>query len=275
MNPRRFVQVDVFGAGWCRGNPLAVVVDADGMADADMAALARWTNLSETAFLLPPTDPAADYRVRIFTPAGELPFAGHPTLGSAWAWLGAGGRPGTDGVVVQQCGIGLVRVRVDGDTAWFVAPECLRRGPASAGEASAVAAALGLAPEALEACEWVDNGPGWIGARVADLDALYAITPRASDLAIGVAAPADDGSAYHVRAFTRGTGGPVEDPVTGSLNASVAQWWVRRGWAVPPYTVRQGRGVGADGVVEITRDDAGALWVGGRVRAVIRGTVAL
>ncbi len=210
---------------------------------------------------------------RLFTPAGELPFAGHPTLGSAWAWRDAGGRPRADGELVQQCGIGLVRVGADGDRLRFAAPDPLRRGPATPGEAAGVAAALGVAPDALEACEWVDNGPGWIGARVADLDALYALTPRASALKIGVAAPAADGSAYHVRAFTRGAGGVVEDPVTGSLNASVAQWWVGRGWATPPYPVRQGRAVGADGVVEITRDDAGALWVGGAVRLVIRGTV--
>jgi PhzF family phenazine biosynthesis protein len=158
---RRFDQIDVFTAEALRGNPLAVVHDAQGLDDARLAAFARWTNLSETTFLLPPTDPAADYRVRIFTPGGELPFAGHPTLGSCHAWLAAGGRPQRDGVVVQQCGVGLVQVRRDGLRLAFAAPPLRRSGPLDDALVQQIRQALGLEPAAIRGHQWVDNGPGW------------------------------------------------------------------------------------------------------------------
>lgn len=272
---RRFVQLDVFSDGWCSGNALAVVQDARGLSGDDMARLARWTNLSETSFLLPPTEDGADYLVRIFTPAGELPFAGHPTLGSAWAWRDAGAVPARDGVIVQQCGVGLVEVRADGDVLRFAAPPRARSGPADPADVAELVRVLGLAPSQVRACEWADNGPGWIAVEVADVDALYGISAEPTHLKIGAVAFSDDDAAYHVRAFFPVDGAMREDPVTGSLNASVAQWLVESGRVAPPYIVRQGRAMARDGVVHISADPEGQIWVGGAVAPILRGEIAL
>lgn len=273
--------MDVFGVGPFSGNPLAVVVDAEGLGAEDMARISAWTNFSECTFLLPPTAADADYRVRIFSLRTELPFAGHPTLGSAHAWLASGGRPRREGVVVQQCGAGLVEVRVDGEALAFAAPPLLRSGPVAAVDLARVLAVLGLSQQEVLDSAWVDNGPGWIGLLLRDADAVLALAPDAArdpspgHLDIGVVGPYADGDiAYEVRAFFSDddSGALREDPVTGSLNASLAQWLVATGRATPPWTTAQGTRVGRTGRVSVTAVD-GRLWVGGRVTTAVTGEI--
>jgi PhzF family phenazine biosynthesis protein len=272
---RRFVQLDVFTDRPYFGNPLAVVVDAEGLDTDEMQRFANWTNLSETTFLLPPTDPAADYRVRIFTPVAELPFAGHPTLGSAHAWLANGGVPRREGVVVQECGAGLVTIRRDGDALAFAAPALLRGGPVDEATLQQAVAELGIERSAVVDAAWADNGPGWLGLLLASADEVLAIRPNAMQLTIGVAGayPAGSPFAYEVRAFYSDGGLTLEDPVTGSLNASLAQWLIATGRVTPPYTASQGTVLGRAGKVRITTDDTGTVWVGGDVTTCITGTV--
>lgn len=281
--PRRFHQLDVFTAVPLRGNPLAVVHDAEGLDDATMAAFARWTNLSETTFLLPPTDPAADYRVRIFTPGGELPFAGHPTLGSCHAWLAAGGRPRDAGQVVQQCGVGLVTVRRDetaGGRLAFAAPPLRRSGPLDEALLVRIAAALGIERGAIVRHQWVDNGPGWCAVMLATGAAVRALMPdlaalALSDLKLGVvgAQAAGDDTAFEVRAFVPSMG-IGEDPVTGSLNAGLAQWLIGAGLAPERYVAAQGSALGRAGRVHVQREGE-HFWIGGDVAGCIDGTVTL
>jgi PhzF family phenazine biosynthesis protein len=275
---RRFTQLDVFTPTPLRGNPLAVVHEAQGLSDAQMAAFARWTNLSETTFLLPPTVPQADYRVRIFTPGGELPFAGHPTLGSCHAWLAAGGVSQQPGVVVQECGVGLVRVRREGARLAFAAPPLRRTGPVTGPERQQALASLGLAEAQVQQLEWIDNGPGWMAALLPDAAKVLALQPDFAamrGLKLGVVGPYPAGSecAFEVRAFVPTLGVP-EDPVTGSLNAGVAQWLIRSGLAPAQYVAAQGAALGRAGRVHVQQvgDD---IWVGGDVVEVVRGTVAL
>uniref|UniRef100_UPI0035C0116D PhzF family phenazine biosynthesis protein n=1 Tax=Ideonella aquatica TaxID=2824119 RepID=UPI0035C0116D len=274
----RFTQLDVFTAVPLRGNPLAVVHDADGLSDAQMAAFARWTNLSETTFLLTPTQAEADYRVRIFTPGGELPFAGHPTLGSAHAWLAAGGDAKRPGMVVQECGVGLVRVKRDGARLAFAAPPLRRTGAADAMVRAQVAAALRLSDADLLAVEWVDNGPGWVAAQLADADAVLRLQPdfaamRGLKLGVVGAYPAGAECAFEVRAFVPGLGVP-EDPVTGSLNAGLAQWLIGSGRAPARYVASQGLALGRAGRVHVAQD-GDTVWIGGDVAPCISGTVSL
>jgi PhzF family phenazine biosynthesis protein len=274
---RRFCTVDVFTATPLMGNPLAVVVDAEGLDDAAMQRLARWTNLSETSFLLPPTDPAADYRVRIFTPGGELPFAGHPTLGSAFAWLQHGGQPRTPGVVVQECGIGLVTVR-QGERLAFNAPPLRRSGPVTGPERQQALQSLGLQAEELLDLEWIDNGPGWMGARLASAERVLALRPdfaRMHGLKLGVIGPHAPGGdcAFEVRAFVPTLGVP-EDPVTGSLQAGLARWLIGAGLAPTHYTAAQGAALGRAGRVHVECEGE-AVWIGGDVLALVRGHIAL
>lgn len=274
----RYSEVDVFTAVPMKGNALAVVHDADGLGDATMAAFARWTNLSETTFLLAPTDPTADYRVRIFTPTGELPFAGHPTLGSCHAWLGAGGTPKSTAAVVQECGVGLVRVRRDGARLAFAAPPLRRLGPVDARTLNEIAACLRVAPSAIRAAQWADNGPGWVAVLLGSRAELLAIEPDHAALTphkIGVVAPCPAGheAQFELRAFIGGSG-PNEDPVTGSLNASVAQWLIGAGLAPPRYVAAQGTVLGRDGRVYIERHGAD-IWVGGHCVALVAGRVEL
>lgn len=278
--PRRFSQLDVFTATPLKGNPLAVVHDADGLSDAEMAAFARWTNLSETTFLLPPTDARADYQVRIFTPGGELPFAGHPTLGSCHAWLAAGGAPKQPVRVVQQCGVGLVDVRRDGARLAFAAPP-LKREPVDDGLLARVIEALGLPPADLLAACWLDNGPKWLGLRVASASRLRALAPdhgRLKSLAkTGLVAAQDAEGAAGTQFEVRGFAAPIgieEDPVTGSLNASLAQWMIGEGIAPPAYTAAQGTAMGRAGRVHVQRD-ADTVWIGGDVAPCISGEVLL
>jgi len=276
--PRRFSQLDVFTAVPLLGNPLAVVHDGSGLSDPEMAAFARWTNLSETTFLLPPTDAAADYRVRIFTPQRELPFAGHPTLGSCHAWLGGGGRPRSDDVVVQQCGVGLVRIRRDGARLAFAAPPLMRSGPLEPELVARIARGLGLVEAEVLDHQWVDNGPGWCAVRLASAQRVLQLKPDYAQLRgikLGVVAPhaAGGNAQFEVRALI-GEASGYEDPVTGSLNASLAQWLIGSGVAADHYVAAQGAALQRAGRVHV--DKVGAdLWIGGDVCAVVTGTVAL
>jgi PhzF family phenazine biosynthesis protein len=275
---RRFAQVDVFGAEPFLGNPVAVVVDGDGVSDASMAAFARWTNLSETTFLLPPTSPEADYRLRIFTPRRELPFAGHPTLGSAHAWLATGGVPRDAGVLVQECAAGLVRLRVTDGAIAFAAPPRQRTGPVDEPTLARAAAALGLARAEILGHEWADNGPGWLALRLESAERVLAIRPesaRLGGLAVGVVGPHPAGAecAFEVRAFIPDAG-VAEDPVTGSLNAGIAQWLIGAGLAPERYVAAQGTAMGRAGRVLVERvgDD---VWIGGATATLVEGTVRL
>jgi len=303
---RPYQQVDVFTATPYLGNPLAVVLDGGGLSDDEMQRFARWTNLSETTFVLPPTQAGADYRVRIFTPAAELPFAGHPTLGSCHAWLTAGGQPGQDGLIVQECAVGRVSIRRAGHLLAFAAPPLVRSTPAPELLAQ-VTQALGLTPQQVRAAQVLDNGPRWFGLLLDSADTVLALTPdhqrlRELQQKVGVAAPTqDDGGvqliarssrearafAEHaadapqlaapdleVRAFAAAVG-VNEDPVTGSLNASLAQWLMAEGHLPERYLAAQGSCLGRAGRVLLERDASGQVWVGGQVQTCITGQVLL
>ena len=276
---RRFAQLDVFTDTPTRGNPVAVVLDADGLSDAEMASFARWTNLSETTYVLPPTDPAADYRVRIFTPGGELPFAGHPTLGTCRAWLDAGGVPHAGDGIVQECRIGLVRLREDAGRLAFEAPPVVADDVAEA-ELGPVLAALGLPLERVQASRWLDNGPRFLGLLVDQAATVLALEPDHAALRhlpkVGLIGPHPPGAEadFEVRAFAPSFGIP-EDPVTGSLNASFGQWLTAVRLAPDRYVVAQGTRLGRSGRVHVSRDGDGAIWVGGDVAPCISGTVRL
>jgi PhzF family phenazine biosynthesis protein len=274
---RQFRQVDVFTSTPYRGNPLAVVLGADGLTTEQMQRFANWTNLSETTFLLVPDDDGADYQVRIFTPSRELPFAGHPTLGTCHAWLEAGGRPRRAGVVVQQCEAGLITIRQDDGGLAFAAPPLLRSGPVDEPLAQHIADILGIGREEIVDLQWADNGPGWIAVLLASADAVLAVRPGVTDLDLGVAGPHPPGgpAAFEVRAFSPKDGAIDEDPVTGSLNASLAQWLLATGRARAPYLARQGTVLGRNGQVHITSDPDGAVWVGGSTVTCISGSVDL
>jgi PhzF family phenazine biosynthesis protein len=270
---RRFCQVDVFTETPYVGNPVAVVLDGAGLADDELARIANWTNLSETTFVLPPTQFGADYRVRIFTPSRELPFAGHPTLGTCHAWLRAGGQPADDDVV-QECPAGLVRVRrADGRLA-FAAPPLLRGGPVDSDLVASLAARAGIDPATIVAAEWVDNGPGWIAFLLDSVDAVLAASPTTDVGDLGLVALHPPGSEFdlEVRAFFPQAGMAVEDPVTGSLNASVAMWLLDRHYLPSPYLARQGTALGRAGRVHVEADDHG-IWIGGGTVTCIEGTI--
>jgi PhzF family phenazine biosynthesis protein len=284
---RRFRQVDVFADTPFAGNPVAVVLDADGLATEEMARFTRWTNLSEATFVLPATRPGADYRVRIFTSASptksrsdagnELPFAGHPTLGTCHAWLEAGGTPRDERVVVQECGAGLVPVRRDGVRLAFAAPPLIRSGPVDEPLVRHIASILRIERSEIVAAGWADNGPGWIAVLLASAEAVLALDPGFVDIDLGVAGPySDEGPyAFEVRAFFPQNGATTEDPVTGSLNASLAQWFIETGRATAPYIARQGTAMGRAGHVHVSRDDDGTIWVGGGTLTCIGGHVVL
>jgi len=272
----RFSQVDVFAGSPLAGNPVAVVHDADGLTDEQMTAFARWTNLSETTFLLTPQAQDADYRLRIFTPATELPFAGHPTLGSAHAWLQYAPDRARERPLVQECGAGLVSVRRLGENLAFAAPRCVRTGPVDELTLERVAAATGTSRARILSHQWVDNGPGWLAielATVAELHDLHLNTGLLAGLDVGVFAFAEPGAdhLYEVRALVADYMS-AEDPVTGSLNASLAQWLRGEGRVPERYMVRQGRAIGYDGVIAI-EDDGTDIWVAGSTRTTISGEV--
>lgn len=277
----------MFAATPYLGNPVAVVLDGDGLSTAEMQRFARWTNLSETTFLLAPSRSEADYRVRIFTSAGgtdaggglaaELPFAGHPTLGSCHAWLEASGAPRRGEVIVQECGGGLVEIRPTADGLAFAAPPLIRSGPAEESLVRRLASVLGIGREEIVDAAWVDNGPGWVGLLLGSADAVLALRPGFVDQEVGVVGPYPEGSeaAFEVRAFFPKDGATTEDPVTGSLNASLAQWLLSTGRASAPFLASQGTALGRSGRVHITQDGDGTVWVGGGTVTCIEGEVEL
>ncbi len=279
MTSRAFQQVDVFTDTPYLGNPLAVVLDGSGLTTEAMQRFTDWTNLSECTFVLPPTNAEADYRVRIFCPGRELPFAGHPTLGTCHAWLQAGGRPRGDHVV-QECGVGLVPIRRDGARLAFAAPPLRRSGPLDETDVALIALGLGVARDDIVAHAWCENGPPWRGVMLRSAAQVLALKPNAAVLAgldIGVVAPqpADADTAFEVRAFFHTHDTLSEDPVTGSLNAAVAQWLIGAGLAPERYVAAQGTAMGRAGRVHIDRDADGTIWVGGASVTCISGQVVL
>lgn len=271
-----FAQVDVFSPAAGLGNALAVVDGAEGLREEQLHTFARWTNLSETTYLLPPTDPSADYRVRILTPAGELPFAGHPTLGTCFVWLARGGRPKGE-EVVQECGVGLIRIRRDGARLAFAAPPLRRTGQVDPTTLSQVALGLRLDPSAILAAQHVDNGPPWVAVRLGSRDEVLAVNPdyaAIGDLDIGVFAPWTEGgeAQFEVRAFAGRN--QTEDPVTGSFNAGLAVWLIEAGLAPAHYVASQGTVLHRRGRVYVDQE-GDTIWVGGEVRSLIEGTLTL
>ena len=293
---RPFQQVDVFTATPYRGNPLAVVLDGDGLSTEAMQRFTDWTNLSEATFVLPPTPEGhaagADYRVRIFCPGRELPFAGHPTLGSCHAWLQAGGQPRQPGRVVQECGVGLVELRQDGTRLAFAAPPLLTSGPLDEADVALIARGLKVARSDIVAHAWCDNGPRWRGVLLRSAKQVLALRPDAAVLAgldVGVVGPrakvgvvgkaghaeeAAEAIAFEVRAFLPGHSGLMEDPVTGSLNAALAQWLIGAGIAPPRYTASQGTALGRAGRVHVAQDGE-HIWIGGDTVTCVQGSVLL
>ena len=291
MHLRPFKQVDVFTAQAYRGNPLAVVLDGTGLGTEAMQDFTHWTNLSEATFVLPPTAEGraagADYRVRIFCPGRELPFAGHPTLGSCHAWLEAGGQPQAAGTVVQECGVGLVTLRQDGERLAFAAPPLLKSGPLAEDDVALIARGLGVARSDILHHAWCDNGPNWRGVMLRSAEQVLALRPDGAILAgldvgvvgprgkVGVIGSADlDGIAFEVRAFFPGNNGLVEDPVTGSLNAALAQWLIGAGLAPAQYVASQGTCLGRAGRVHVEQV-GDTIWVGGNSVTCISGEVLL
>jgi len=281
---RRFQQVDVFGARPFFGNPLAVVLDGEGLSTEEMQRLTRWANLIETAFLLPPTSTDADYRVRIFTLTHELPFAGHPTLGSCHAWLAGGGRPRQSDLIIQECGAGLVPVRRDASGLAFAAPPLLRGGPVEEDFVAQLAVVLGIRRSQIIDAQWADNGPGWVALLLEDAATVLAIEPDfgrysgEGNLDIGLVGPHPEGSecALEVRAvFSDDQGRMREDPVTGSLNASVAEWLIGTERASAPYVASQGTRLGVEGRPRISQDGEGTVWVGGATATCIAGEIRI
>jgi len=281
MTTRPLMTVNVFSEGVFDGNPVAVVLDGHGLTHDEMLAFTRWTNLSETTFVVPATDPAADYRVRIFTPDREMPFAGHPTLGTCRAWLATGGRPRAGSLAVQECDAGLIPVRIDPDGLLsFKAPALIRSGAVAADDLARSAAILGIDPAAVVDAQWADNGPGWVAILLDSADAVLALNPTADgdrfDIGVAGLHPRGSETSLEVRAFfTDDRGALREDPVTGSLNASVAQWLLRTGRLTAPYVASQGRCIGRRGRVHVTSDERDHVWVGGHATVVGTGTVEI
>jgi PhzF family phenazine biosynthesis protein len=273
--PRPFRQVDVFTTEPFSGNPVAVVLDGAGLSTEQMQQFANWMNLSETTFVLPPAAPGADYRVRIFTPVAELSFAGHPTLGTCQAWLENGGMPARPGVVVQECGAGLVQVRRGPDGLAFAAPPLLRTGPVEEPLLQHIASVLRIDRTEIQDAEWADNGPGWVAVLLTGAEAVLSLRPGFVDLDLGVVGlhPAGSPEAAEVRAFFPKDGSTVEDPVTGSLNAALAPWLLRTGRVTVPYVVSQGTALGRAGRVRVSRDSDGVVWVGGATVTRVAGRV--
>ena len=291
MPQRPFKQVDVFTAVPYLGNPVAVVLDGRGLTTEQMQSFTNWTNLSEATFVLPPEHPDADYKLRIFCPGRELPFAGHPTLGSCHAWLEAGGRPKA-GHIVQECGVGLVKIRRDPSTGSgqpgrlsFAAPPLRKGGPLADADVDLIARGLGVPRSDIVAHAWCDNGPNWRGVMLRDAGQVLALRPDASVLAgldvgvvgprgkVGVVGSRNDDCAFEVRAFLPGNAGMIEDPVTGSLNAALAQWLIGAGFAPDRYVAAQGTALGRAGRVHVERDGSGETWIGGASVTCIDGQV--
>ena len=298
MTLRPFQQADVFTTVPYLGNPVAVVLDGEGLSTEEMQAFTNWTNLSEATFVLPPTQAGADYRLRIFCPGRELPFAGHPTLGSCHAWLAAGGKP-RGGSIVQECGVGLVEIRRDAGRLAFAAPPLRKSGALPEEDLALIARGLGIARSDIVGHAWCDNGPNWRGVMLASAEQVLALQPDGAILAgldVGVVGPrgkvgvvaaraktgsagspasAGDDCAFEVRAFFPGNNGMAEDPVTGSLNAALAQWLIGAGLAPDSYVVSQGTALGRAGRVHVQRDAQGGIWIGGDCVSCVEGSVRL
>ncbi len=291
MRQRPFQQVDVFTAAPYLGNPLAVVLDGEGLGTEAMQQFTNWTNLSEATFVLPPTPEGqaagADYRVRIFCPGRELPFAGHPTLGTCHAWLATGGQPRVPGRIVQECGVGLVPLRQDGERLAFAAPPLIKSGPLAEDDVQRIARGLGVARADILHHAWCDNGPNWRGVMLRSAAQVLALQPDAAVLAgldvgvvgprgkVGVVGASDaEGIAFEVRAFFPGNNGLAEDPVTGSLNAALAQWLIGAGLAPTRYVASQGTALGRAGRVHVEQDGE-QIWIGGSSVTCLRGEVRL
>lgn len=291
MRLRPFQQVDVFTATPYLGNPLAVVLDGEGLSTEEMQRFTNWTHLSEATFVLPPTPEGhaagADYRVRIFCPGRELPFAGHPTLGTCHAWLQAGGQPRATGRIVQECGVGLVTLRRDGEQLAFAAPPLVKSGPLAEDDVQLIARGLGVARDDIVAHAWCDNGPNWRGVMLRSAEQVLGLRPDGAVLAgldvgvvgprgkVGVVGASDaEGIAFEVRAFFPGNNGLAEDPVTGSLNAALAQWLIGAGLAPSRYVASQGTALGRAGRVHVQQDGP-QIWVGGHSVTCVRGEVRL
>jgi len=274
---RRFTQVDVFSDTPFLGNPVAVVLDGDGLTTERMQRFATWTNLSETTFIVPPADPEADYGVRIFDTTSELPFAGHPTLGSCHAWLDAGGQPRDDDEIVQECGVGLITIRRTSDGLAFRSPPPSRSGPVDDALVARIADMLRVDRREIVDTQWAALGPDWVAVLLPSAEAVLALRPGLVDLDLGVVGPYPPGSPeeFEVRAFFPKDGQTAEDPVTGSLNAAIAEWLVASGRATLPYVVSQGRVLGRRGRLHLSSDDDGSVWVAGRCATIISGTVDL
>jgi PhzF family phenazine biosynthesis protein len=284
--PRSFQQVDVFTTSPYTGNPVAVVLDADGLSTDEMERFTAWTNLSECTFVLPPTQSSADYRVRIFTGAtptaarqaiaSELPFAGHPTLGTCHAWLVSGGQPHDERRIIQECGAGLVPIRRTPVGLAFAAPPLLHSGPVDESLLAHIADVLRLRRGEITDAAWADNGPGWVAVLLSSAEAVLALQPGFVDLDLGVVGPHRPGAetAFELRAFFPRNGSTVEDPVTGSLNASVAQWLIASERARAPYVASQGTALGRAGRIHIDQDDE-AIWIGGGTITCLTGTAEL
>jgi PhzF family phenazine biosynthesis protein len=276
---RAFKQVDVFTDTPLQGNPLAVVLDGSGLDTATMQRFTDWTNLSEATFLLAPTHADADYAVRIFCPGRELPFAGHPTLGSCHAWLQAGGQPKGEWIV-QECSVGLVRIRSDGQRLAFAAPPRIKSGPLDEADVVRIARGLGIARSDVVAHAWCQNGPPWRGVVLRSAQQVLALRPDSAVLSgweVGVIGPQAAGhdTQFEVRAFFSGNNGIAEDPVTGSLNAALAQWLIGDGLAPSSYVAAQGTAMNRAGRVFVQQDGDGDIWIGGHSVTVIDGSVEL
>ena len=276
---RSFMQVDVFSTLPYGGNPVAVVLDGGDLTGEEMQRLARWTNLSETTFVLPPSEPEADYRLRIFTPQGELPFAGHPTLGSARAWLESGGMPRRADRIVQECAAGLVTVRRSTETLSFAAPPRVRDGVLDDTYLGQIVAAFGIPRERVLAHQWVDNGPGWAVVQLATAREVLALEPDLSLIPtamVGAIGAHPEGSEHHfeMRTFAPGAGVP-EDPACGSMNAGVGQWLTATGAAPSTYRVSQGTRLGRAASIEITADTDGTVWVSGAATICVQGSITV
>ena len=273
----RFQLVDVFNDRPFSGNPLGVVFDADDLGTEAMQKITQWLNLSETAFLLSPTDPAADYRLRIFTLDREMPFAGHPTLGGCHAWLSGGGKPRAASRIVQECGAGLIEIRQRGATLAFAAPRLIRSGPLDEAQIIDIARFLRIERSSILDAQWADNGPGWAVVLLRSAAAVLDLAPapaHPTHVDLGVVGPYPAGSAiaFELRAFFTDHQGAIrEDPVTGSLNASTAQWLLATGRAEAPYIASQGTCLGRTGRVYIDRDASGTVWVGGKSSTMFSG----
>jgi PhzF family phenazine biosynthesis protein len=275
---RPFQLVDVFGIGPFTGNPVAVIDDAQDLTTDEMQQITRWLNLSETTFLLPPTDSAADYRVRIFTLAHELPFAGHPTLGTCHSWLETGGQPQRGDVIVQECAAGLVEIRRSNSDLAFKAPLLIRSGPPSEAELALAAEVLRIDAASIVDAHWADNGPGWLVIMLASAAEVLAVEPlrhfpKRIDIGLVGPCPAGSEEEFELRAIFSGPRGElIEDPVTGSLNAAVGQWFFASGKAHGRYTARQGTVLGRSGRIGVSEDASGQVWVAGRAETLFRGS---